>query len=416
MDKNSPSFQSKLELKVSEYKKRAEGGDHVAQILLFSLFHGGGGHKQDELEAKKWCLLSAKSQNKVALAIQHFHGFDVKPNCKKAFIFLKTHLKKVSSKKKFASPFVCFLREKFFIILQRHEREDDLVAFSYCGTLYYLGAGVELNYTKALSYFEKASKKGDDDCRNMTAWMQFCGKGMEADRERAKEMLADVAKKGNASALFFLHKMFREWGDECAASRCLQEASSRSHVWAYSLMAGIAATRESKSGDIAIKALLEQGVHSNDDSHCWLGLGKMYLHSPQLRDPLQAKHCFERAAQSGNCEAFNELANLYLDSSLKDLEKAKEYFSRASETGNAVAMYSLAWLYREEQRYAEAISLLEESSNRGFPKAYFSLACMYFYGEGVSINFDRAKRYYLLFKSSCTDSTHYGLMLVELED
>lgn len=78
----------------------------------------------------------------------------------------------------------------------------------------------------------------------------------------------------------------------------------------------------------------------------------------------------------------------------KDKQKASEYFKKSADKGNEIAMYELSTIYIDENKYSEAIDLLEKSGMKGFNFAYYSLGDMYYRGNGVAQSYGKAYDYF----------------------
>ena len=76
------------------------------------------------------------------------------------------------------------------------------------GYAYYCGEGVEVNYRKALEYFEKAANLGEAKAQFATGYMYHLGQhAIEGNLEKAVKWYQLAARQGNADAKYILGSM-----------------------------------------------------------------------------------------------------------------------------------------------------------------------------------------------------------------
>jgi TPR repeat protein len=75
------------------------------------------------------------------------------------------------------------------------------------GTLYALGAYVEQSSSTALSWFERGAERGDASCQTMAAFFLVGGRGVPANRARARMWLEKAAAQGDAQAADYLRQL-----------------------------------------------------------------------------------------------------------------------------------------------------------------------------------------------------------------
>ncbi|MDP2763984.1 MAG: hypothetical protein Q8O54_04010 [Brevundimonas sp.] len=74
----------------------------------------------------------------------------------------------------------------------------------------------------------------------------------------------------------------------------------------------------------------------------------------------------------------------------QDLPGAEAWYRVAVESGSARGLFGLALTYLQMGRFSEAIGNLEAAITRDFPPAYNALAGIYFRGDGVPVDKQRA--------------------------
>jgi TPR repeat protein len=129
-------------------------------------------------------------------------------------------------------------------------------------------------------------------------------------------------------------------------------------------------------------------------------LGRMYGGGDVVeKSDMKAAHYYEKAAELGDSDAMNRLANLYYEGAegiKKDVHKAIKLFEKAVNLGHVVAMANLAYVCREMKNFDRAISLYEAARKKQHCPATYSLALMYHYGQGTSKDLKKAQVLYKL--------------------
>jgi TPR repeat protein len=77
-----------------------------------------------------------------------------------------------------------------------------------------------------------------------------------------------------------------------------------------------------------------------------------------------------------------------------DLDQARRWYLRAAESNSLEAQFYLGTLYRTQKLYQEAMKLFEKCAERNYVPAIYQLGKMSELGEGVSVDKEKAQRYY----------------------
>ncbi|GBB87807.1 hypothetical protein RclHR1_01430016 [Rhizophagus clarus] len=118
------------------------------------------------------------------------------------------------------------------------------------------------------------------------------------------------------------------------------------------------------------------------------------------KDYEKAIELYHKAANSGDSDAQNNLANMYRNGEGvdKDYEKAIELYHKAANSGDSDAQFNLALMYKNgegvDKDYEKAIELYHKAANSGYSDAQYNLALMYEYGKGTEQNIDQAIYWY----------------------
>lgn len=78
-----------------------------------------------------------------------------------------------------------------------------------------------------------------------------------------------------------------------------------------------------------------------------------------------------------------------MDYGYQDGDKANEYFLKAANDGNGICMISVGITCEENGNYEEAAKWYEKGYKKGNKHAAFNLANLYFYGDGVEVDYDK---------------------------
>ena len=100
--------------------------------------------------------------------------------------------------------------EKALYWWEKAAEQGDVRAQFNVGSMYYDGEGTEVNYKKALYWYEKAAEQGDVDAQFETADMYYYsyGEGMSWDKEKALHWFEKAAEQGHMKAQFKTGRMY----------------------------------------------------------------------------------------------------------------------------------------------------------------------------------------------------------------
>ena len=179
--------------------------------------------------------------------------------------------------------------------------------------------------------------------------------------ESAFEGFSEYAKIGNATAQYYLGKMYYE-GQCVGGSRNYDKAAE----W--------------------YRKSAEQG---NAEAQCYLG----YMYENGLgvsQDNAKAVEWYRKSAEQGYADAQNNLGYMYEEGLgvSQDYAKALEWYRKSAEQGYADAQCNLGTMYRNglgvSQDNAKAVEWYRKSAEQGHATAQYYLGYMYEKGLGVS--------------------------------
>ena len=189
--------------------------------------------------------------------------------------------------------------------------------------------------------------------------------------ETAFEHFSEYAKMGNATAQYYLGKMYYE-GQCVGGSRNYDKAAE----W--------------------YRKSAEQG---NAEAQCYLGY--MYINGLGVsQDNAKAVEWYRKSAEQGNANAQCNLGYMYGNGRgiSQDRVKAVEWYRKAAEQGNADAQCNLGIMYRNglgvSQDNAKAVEWYRKAAEQGNAGGQCNLGCMYECGLGVSEDRVKAVEWY----------------------
>lgn len=129
-------------------------------------------------------------------------------------------------------------------------------------------------------------------------------------------------------------------------------------------------------------------------------LGYLYENGQIGRNYAKAAEVYEKGCVLGDADSCASLAILYENGNgvSEDLQQAVNYYDRACSAGLASSCAHLALLYEQAENYEYAAIYHQNGCDANDAKECSLIARMYYYGQGVSQNEQKAKE---LFKKSC---------------
>ncbi|MGA2179844.1 MAG: tetratricopeptide repeat protein [Verrucomicrobiota bacterium] len=123
-------------------------------------------------------------------------------------------------------------------------------------------------------------------------------------------------------------------------------------------------------------------------------LGRAYENGFGVKkDPAEAAHWYQQAAEQGHSDAQNSLGML-LATARQDYPGAAQWFGRAAAQENPDAQYNLGVLHRNglgvKQDYETAVHWFQKSAQQGHVQAQRDLGKMYERGQGVKPDYQEA--------------------------
>ena len=229
-------------------------------------------------------------------------------------------------------------------------------------------------------------------------WVKYRIKDYNSGRyDSAFEGFSEYAKMGNATAQYYLGKMYYE--GQCVggsrnydiAAEWYRKSAEQGYASAQYNLGEMYYYGRGISQDYAkavewYRKSAEQGY-----ANAQYNLGEMYYYGRGVsKDYAKAVEWYRKSAEQGHADAQNNLGYMYVTGMgvSQDYAKAVEWYRESAEQGNAVAQSNLGCKYENgrgvSQDYAKAVEWYRKSAEQGYAVAQYHLGYMYYRGRGLS--------------------------------
>ena len=142
-------------------------------------------------------------------------------------------------------------------------------------------------------------------------------------------------------------------------------------------------------------------------------LGFMYESGQIGQNAAKAAEFYEKGCVLGDAGGCSSLAVLYENGKgvSEDLQQAVNYYDRACSSGSVSSCAHLALLYEQVENYVYAAIYHQNACDADSAKECTLIARMYYYGQGVSQNEEKAAK---LFKKACDLGDEIGCKNYEI--
>ena len=223
--------------------------------------------------------------------------------------------------------------------------------------------------------------------------------------ETAFEHFSEYAKMGNATAQYYLGKMYGDGRgvsrDYAKAVEWYRKSAEQGNADAQCNLGYMYYYGRGVSGNYAKAAEWYRKSAEQEDADAQYNLGKMYEYGRGVsQDYAKAVEWYRKSAEQGNAYGQYYLGCMYLFGRgvSRDEAKAVEWYRKSAEQGNADAQYYLGCMYdfgivvsRDE---AKAVEWYRKAAEQGHVDAQYQLGYMYHNGIGVSKDHTKAAEWY----------------------
>lgn len=316
------------------------------------------------------------------------------------------------------------------------EKEENIRQLLEKGENYYLGRGVKKDTKKAYKYFLDAAKYKDEYAETYLGLFYDKGIAVQKNYEIAYQWYYKAAIKGNAFAQYSLGILYSEGNgvikDYNKAFIWFQKSAENDYVGAYYQLGrayynglGVEKDEESafkwhkkaaennlpasqyalslmyKNGDGCEENLISayywvERAAENDYEDAYYVVGRSYLEGICVEvNYKKAFHYLSKGYLALDTNCIESLAEMYLKglNVKRDVYTALELYNRALEFGDRSICFKVGKVYEDEGLINQAISIYNQGHEEGNLKCTQRLGIMYYNGEGVEKDLEKAIEY-----------------------
>jgi TPR repeat protein len=245
----------------------------------------------------------------------------------------------------------------------------------------------------------KAARRGDQTAQLNIAKHYYYAKGIKQDFANAFYWFSRAAEEDSSSAEYHLGMMYHKaqavQQDYAMAEMWYTKAKEHGYQNADTGLFEIKRAR-SQEHQLKIGELINSAENGSDLAQFELGIRYKSGFGTE-QDSQKSLEWFTKAAEQGNPGAQYFLGEIYDKGQGVEVDKraAFYWYSQAAEMGNENAQQSLAIFYLDgtggaSKSLSEAFRWFDKAAHQGLGYSQFMLCWMYFYGQGVEKNNEKA--------------------------
>lgn len=316
------------------------------------------------------------------------------------------------------------------------EKEEVIRQLLEKGENYYFGRGVKKDTKKAYKYFLDASKYKDEYAETYLGLFYDKGIAVQKNYEIAYQWYYKAAIKGNAFAQYSLGILYSEGNgvikDYNKAFIWFQKSAENDYVGAYYQLGrayynGLGVDKDEENAfkwhkkaaesnlpasQYALSLMYKNGegceenlvsayywverAAENDYEDAYYVVGRSYLEGICVEvNYKKAFHYLSKGYLALDTNCIESLAEMYLKglNVKRDVYTALELYNRALEFGDRSIYFKVGKVYEDEGLINQAISIYNQGHEEGNLKCTQRLGIMYYNGEGVEKDLERAMEY-----------------------
>lgn len=316
------------------------------------------------------------------------------------------------------------------------EKEENIRQLLEKGENYYFGRGVKKDTKKAYKYFLDVAKYKDEYAETYLGLFYDKGIAVQKNYEIAYQWYYKAAIKGNPFAQYSLGILYSEGNgvikDYNKAFIWFQKSAENDYVGAYYQLGrayynglGVdkdeenafkwhkkAAENNLPASQYALSLMYKNGegceenlvsayywverAAENDYEDAYYVVGRSYLEGICVEvNYKKAFHYLSKGYLALDTNCIESLAEMYLKglNVKKDVYTALELYNRALEFGDRSIYFKVGKVYEDEGLMNQAISIYNKGHEEGNLKCTQRLGIMYYNGEGVEKDLEKAIEY-----------------------
>lgn len=321
-------------------------------------------------------------------------------------------------------------------ILNNDEAKEKASEIVEIGENYYFGRGVNKNYKEALKYFTEAAKLGDEYAEAYLGVFYERGLGTKRDYKLASKWYYKSAVKGNSFSQYSLGVLFLNGTgvskDYSKAMMWLQKSAESDYIPAFYQLGRIYYNGFSVEKDLENAFKWYKKAAEGDFGAAQYALSFMYKNGEGCKkNNVKAYYWIEKAAENEYEDAYYIVGKSYLEGIYFDVNYEKAYYylkngyealdtncieslgymyinglyvdknisyglglyEKCIEYGDKDIFYKIGKVYEEEKLIRQAIVAYSQGHDNGDIKCTQRLGIIYYNGEGVVRDIDKAIHY-----------------------
>lgn len=286
---------------------------------------------------------------------------------------------------------------KYFLDAAKYDNET---AQAYLGLFFERGLGVERNYEFASKWYNKAAVKGNGFAQYSLGMLYQNGNGVEKDYKKALLWIVKSSENEYAPSYYQLGRMYyNALGVEKnidLAFKWYKKGADEDFPAAQHALSFMYKNGEGCEKNIVKAYYWIEKAAENDYDDAYFIVGKSYLDGICFDADYEKAYTYlKKGYDAFDTDCIESLGDMYYKGLYveKDISKAIELYNRSIECGNTDLYYKIGKVYEEEDRKSEAIISYELGGKLGDVKCIQRLGIIYYNGEGVKRDLDKAIKY-----------------------
>lgn len=344
------------------FKKYLSTSENVTEKNISKFFEKKVGEIEEKEEVTRQLL--EKGEN-------YYFGRGVKKDNKKAY---KYFLDAAKYKDEYAETYLGLFYDKGIAVRKNYEIayqwyykaaiKGNAFAQYSLGILYSEGNGVIKDYNKAFIWFQKSAENDYVGAYYQLGRAYYNGLGVDKDEEKAFKWHKKAAENNLAASQYALSLMYKN-GEGC------DENLVSAYYWV-------------------------ERAAENDYEDAYYVVGRSYLEGICVEvNYKKAFYYLSKGYLALDTNCIESLAEMYLKglNVKKDVYTALELYNRALEFGDRSIYFKVGKVYEDEGLINQAISIYNQGHEEGNLKCTQRLGIMYYNGEGVEKDLEKAMEY-----------------------
>lgn len=277
---------------------------------------------------------------------------------------------------------------------------DSEIAEAYLGLFYERGFAVERNYELANKWYSRSAVKGNSFAQYSLGCLYLSGAGIKKDYQKALIWFGKSSESEYSPAYYQLGRMYYNgYGVEKNlqfAFKWYKKAAEDNLPAAQHALSYMYKTGEGCERNIVRAYYWVEKAAENDYEDAYYIVGKSYLEGICFEINYEKAYLYlKKGYEAFDTDCIESLADMYYSGLYvdKDVMKALDLYNKSIECGNTNIFFKVGKMYEDENMIDEAIDLYDMGSKEGDLKCIQRLGIMYYNGELVKRDTEKAIKY-----------------------